>query len=116
VSKINNERKNVGAMFLILYFVISVLYPPENFFLPPGNMCWAQFKTIGYRLKNLDPSQKTLRHPWCPELVAGLTFLQIKCGWLANGTEKKLFSYGRTCNSKETVPEIDVSVLNFCSL
>jgi len=23
-------------------------------------------------LKNLGPSQKTLRHPWCPKLVTGL--------------------------------------------
>jgi len=29
-------------------------------------------KTIGHSLKNLGPSQKTLRHPWCPKLLAGL--------------------------------------------
>jgi len=29
-------------------------------------------KTIGHSLKNLGLSQKTLRHPWCPELVTGL--------------------------------------------
>jgi len=30
-------------------------------------------KTIGHSLKNLGPSQKPLRHPWCPKLVTGLT-------------------------------------------
>jgi len=29
-------------------------------------------KTIGHNLKNLGPSTKTLRHPWCPKLVTGL--------------------------------------------
>jgi len=29
-------------------------------------------KTIGHSLKNLGPSQKTLRHPRCPKLVTGL--------------------------------------------
>jgi len=24
-------------------------------------------KTIGHSLKNLGPSKKTLRHPWCPK-------------------------------------------------
>jgi len=35
-------------------------------------MCWTQFKTIGYSLKNVGPSQKTLRPTWCPKLVTGL--------------------------------------------
>jgi len=30
-------------------------------------------KIIGHSLKNLDPSQKTLRHPWCLKLVTGLS-------------------------------------------
>jgi len=29
-------------------------------------------KTIGHSLKNLGPSQKTLRPTWCPKLVTGL--------------------------------------------
>jgi len=29
-------------------------------------------KTIGHSLKNLVPSQKTLRHPWCSKMVTGL--------------------------------------------
>jgi len=29
-------------------------------------------KTIGHRLKNLGPSQKTLRPTWCPKMVTGL--------------------------------------------
>jgi len=27
---------------------------------------------MGHSLKNVGPSQKTLRHPWCPKLVTGL--------------------------------------------
>jgi len=30
-------------------------------------------KTIGHSLKNLGPSQATLRHSWSPKLVTGLT-------------------------------------------
>jgi len=29
-------------------------------------------KSVGHSLKNLDPSQKTLRLPWCSKLVTGL--------------------------------------------
>jgi len=29
-------------------------------------------KAIGHSLKTLGPSQKTLRHPWCPKVVTGL--------------------------------------------
>jgi len=29
-------------------------------------MCWTYFKTIGHSLKNLGPSQKTLRPPGVP--------------------------------------------------
>jgi len=29
-------------------------------------------------LKNLSPSQKTLRHPWCPKLVTGLIGHSLK--------------------------------------
>jgi len=39
---------------------------------PPGKMFWAWFKTIGYGLKYLGSSQKTLRLTWCPKLVTGL--------------------------------------------
>jgi len=35
-------------------------------------MCWKQFKNIGQSLKNLGPSQKTLRNTWCPKLVTDL--------------------------------------------
>ena len=48
---------------------------PYKIVLPPGKMCWAQVKTIGQSLKNLGPSQKTLRHPWCPKLVTGLVIV-----------------------------------------
>jgi len=37
-------------------------------------------KTIGHSLKNLGPSQKTLRHPWCPKLVTGLIGYSLKIG------------------------------------
>ena len=30
------------------------------------------WKSVGYSLKNLVPSQKSLRLPWCPKLVTGL--------------------------------------------
>ena len=33
---------------------------------PPGKMCWTEFITIGYCLKNLGPSQKTLYPPTVP--------------------------------------------------
>jgi len=35
-------------------------------------------KTIGRSLNNLSPSQKTLRHPWCPKLVTGLIVHNLK--------------------------------------
>jgi len=38
----------------------------------------ALLKTIGHSLKNLGPSQKTLRHPWCPKLVTGLIGHSLK--------------------------------------
>jgi len=41
-------------------------------FRPPGKMCWTSFQTIGHSLKNLAPSQKTLRPSRCPKLVTGL--------------------------------------------
>jgi len=43
-------------------------------------MCWTLFESIGHSLKNLSPSQKTLRHPWCPNLlVTGLRVPVIVC-------------------------------------
>jgi len=33
-----------------------------NIFRPSGKMGWTFLKTIGHSLKNLGPSQKTLRH------------------------------------------------------
>jgi len=45
---------------------------PTHLFVPPGKIGWAYLKTIGHSLKSLGPSQKTLRHPWCPKLVTGL--------------------------------------------
>jgi len=41
-------------------------YPPEKIFVTPGKMRWTQFKTIGYSLRNLGPSQKTFRSPAVP--------------------------------------------------
>jgi len=35
-------------------------------------------KTIEHSLKNLGPSQKTLRHPWCLKLVTGLIGHNLK--------------------------------------
>jgi len=35
---------------------------PQKFSVP--KMCWAWLKTIGHSLRNLDPYQKTLRHPF----------------------------------------------------
>jgi len=40
-------------------------------------MCWTWFKTIGRSLKNLGPSQKTIRPTWCPKLVTGLVCRKI---------------------------------------
>jgi len=45
---------------------------PANFVDPPGKICWAKLKTVGHSLKNLGPSQKTLRPTWCSKLVTGL--------------------------------------------
>jgi len=45
-------------------------------------------KTIGHNLKNLGPSQKTLRHPCCPKLVTGLLGHSLKI-WVPL---RKLFS------------------------
>ena len=45
---------------------------------PPWKMCWTQFKTIGHSLKNLGPSQKTLRPTWCPKLVVGLRMIVLQ--------------------------------------
>jgi len=42
-------------------------------FAHPEKMCWTSFKIIEHSLKNVVPSQKTLRPPWCPKLVTGLT-------------------------------------------
>jgi len=39
---------------------------PLKLFSPPLE------KFVGHSLKNLGPSQKTLRHIWCPKLVPGL--------------------------------------------
>jgi len=39
-------------------------------------MFWTKFKFIGHSVKNLSPSQKTLRPPWCPKLVMGLPVLR----------------------------------------
>ena len=53
--------------------VAGGLRPPRKFFAPSGKICWAYFKTIEHSLKNLSPSQKTLRPPYCPKLVTGLS-------------------------------------------
>jgi len=58
-------------------------------------MSWTKFKSIGHSAKNLSPSQKTLRPPWCPKLVTGLPFK-------VNKDAKALFSkfrYRRFCIS-----------------
>ena len=53
--------------------------PPLQTFSPsPEKICWALLKTIGHSLKNLGPSQKTLRHPWCHKLVTGLIGHSLK--------------------------------------
>ena len=49
---------------------------PRKIFAPTGKLCWACFETIGHNLKNLGPSQKTLRPPWCPKLVTGVEVQQ----------------------------------------
>jgi len=46
--------------------------PHRNIFASPGKMFWTKFKSIGYSLKNLSPSQTTLRPLWRPKLVTGL--------------------------------------------
>ena len=43
---------------------------------PPGKMCWASVKAIGHSLKNVGPSQKTFRHPYCLKLVTGLSMTE----------------------------------------
>jgi len=40
--------------------------PPQKNFPPPLEKC------VGYSLKNLGPSQRTLRPSWCSKLVTGL--------------------------------------------
>jgi len=48
-------------------------------------------KTIGHSLKNLGPSQKTLRHPWFPKLVTGLFLNHLL---FYNGVQIALYSDG----------------------
>ena len=52
--------------------------PPYKIFL----LLWKNVLSIvenywRHSLKNLGPSQKTLRHPWCPKLVTGLFVTKI---------------------------------------
>jgi len=43
-------------------------------------------------MKNLGPSQKTLRHPWCPKLVTGLIGHSLKFGTLSETSSPHLVS------------------------
>jgi len=56
-------------------------------------------KNIEHILKNLGTSQKTLRHPWCPNLVTALsiTFMTMSifstfCAWYWSTLEKNALS------------------------
>jgi len=45
---------------------------PLKNFSPPLEKCVGYSLKLGKSFKILGPSQKTLRSPWCPKLVAGL--------------------------------------------
>jgi len=58
-------------------------------------------KTIGHSLKNLGPSRKTLRQPWCPKLVTGLDLVPKVCNlsrkpWKVR--EASVMSFSTTTN------------------
>jgi len=53
-------------------------------------MCLTQFETIEHSLKNVGPSQKTLRPSWCPKLVTGLVVIRLNRRW---SVSRPIFEY-----------------------
>jgi len=54
-------------------------------------------KAIGHSLKNVGPSQKTLRHPLCPKLVTGPSQKTLRPTWyskLVTGLGKTVWWIG----------------------
>jgi len=51
-------------------------------------------KCVGYSLKNLGPSQKTLRPPWCPKLFPGLV---APTSGSARVTKQRIVSINSSC-------------------
>ena len=84
-----------------------------KFFAHAGKMCWPS-------LKNLGPSQKTLRPPWCPKLVSSMLarglsetefwidqhynnfILSLRCGQIGHATESRdwteFYQFGLPCD------------------
>jgi len=54
---------------------------PKIILSAPRKMCWTEYPPIEHSLKNLGPSQKTLRSTWCPKLVTGRVISYV-CKWL----------------------------------
>ena len=84
--------------------------PPLEKISPPlEKMCLTYFETIGHSLKNLSPSQKTLRPPWCPKLVTGLSVTHTRCiryASLAKCTEL-VTCQDRAKSSQWSIPSCD---------
>jgi len=61
-------------------------------------------KTIGHSLKNLGPSQKTLRHPWCPKPVTGLEIRHLILRSVGYGMGvKHAARNGRLCGPQDNL-------------
>jgi len=69
-------------------------------------------KTIRHSLKNLGPSQKTLRPTWCPKLVTGLGKTSDGLAFLTNNRDVTLIlrCYRRVVQ-KETQTEFYLLIL-----
>ena len=57
---------------VVLLFGVVATAPSYKILRLPWKNVLIIGQTIGHSLKNLGPSQKTLRHPLCPKLVTGL--------------------------------------------
>jgi len=90
------------------YFASYVHQAPLKNVFPPGKMCWAQVKTIRHSLKKLGPSQKTLRHSWCPTLVTGLMYTKE---WIIYKVWMKTYSQARSRGGLP--PNSESSIKNF---
>jgi len=56
-------------------------------------MFWTKFKFIGHSVKNVTPSQKTLRPPWRPKLVTGLSSIGLPYFQRKKGVQFTIVTY-----------------------